>query len=117
MHSSILHAEIIASFNNPLFDPDHSLLEEVPSDQAQHNIYPPLHSPLFAPSELPSPSSTVTETEHSQLFVMLPLTHTQNSQLLNSYPIHNLYQQQLLWLHHTPCLCAMSTQPLPSIVL
>ena len=41
MHSSTLHAEIIASFNNPLFDPDHSLIEEVLSNQAQHNIYPP----------------------------------------------------------------------------
>ena len=86
-HHSTFHAEIIASFNNPLFDPDHSLLEEVPSDQAQHNIYPPLHSPLFAPSKLPSPSYTVTKTKHSQLFMTPPLTPTQNSQLPNSYPI------------------------------
>ena len=106
MWSSTLHAEIIASFNSPLFDSNHSLLEEVPSNQAQHNIYP-----LFTPSELPSPSSTVTETENSQLFATPPLTPTQNSQLqtpILSYPFHNLYQQQLLWLHHTPCPCAMS---------
>ena len=75
----------MASFNNPLFDPDHSLLEEVPSDQAQHNIYSPLHSPLFTPSKLSSPSSTVTGTEHSQLFMIPSLTPTQNSQLPNSY--------------------------------
>ena len=78
MRSSTLRAEIIAFFNNPLFDPDHSLLEEVPSNQTQHNIYPPLHSPLFTLSELPSPSSTVTKTEHSQLFATPPLTPTQN---------------------------------------
>ena len=92
MHSSTLCAEIIASFNNPLFDPNHSLLEEVPSDQAQHNIYPPLHSPLFTPSELPSLSSSAAETEHSQLFTMPPLTPTQNSRLLNSYPIYSIPQ-------------------------
>ena len=92
MHSSTLHAEIITFFNNPLFDLDHSLLEEVPSDQAQHNIYPPLHSPLFTPSKLPSPSSTVTKTKHSQLFATPPLTPTQNSQLPNSYPILSNFQ-------------------------
>ena len=92
MCSSTLHAEIITSFNNPLFDPDHSILEEVPSDQAHHNIYSPLHSPLFTPSELPSPSSTVTETEHSQLFATPPLNPTQNSQLPNPYPILSIPQ-------------------------
>ena len=87
MRSSTLYAEIIASFNNPLFDPNHSLLEEVPSNQAHHNIYPPLHSPLFTPSNLPSPSSTITETKNSQLFATPPLTPTQNSQLTDPYPI------------------------------
>ena len=75
-----------------LFNPDHSLLEEVPFNQAHHNIYPPLHSPLFTPSELPSPSSTVTETEHSQLFTTPPLIPTQNSQLANPYPILSIPQ-------------------------
>ena len=90
--SSTLCAGIITSFNNPLFDPNHSLLGGESSDQAQHNIYPPLHSPLFTPSELPLPSSTVTKTEHSQLFVTPPITFTHNSQLLNSYPIHSIQQ-------------------------
>ena len=90
--SSTLCAEIIAFLNNPLSNPDHSLLEEVPSNQAHHNIYPPLHSPLFTPSKLPSPSSTLTETENSQLFVTPPLTPTQNSQLPDPYPILSIPQ-------------------------
>ena len=53
MCSSTLRAEIITSFNNPLFNPNHSLLEEVPSDQAQHNIYPPLYPPLHTLLFLP----------------------------------------------------------------
>ena len=92
MHSSTLCAEIIASFNNHLFNPNHSLSEEVPSNQAHHSIYSPLHSPFFTPSELPSPSSKVTETEHSQLFTTPPLTPTQNSQLPNPYPILSIPQ-------------------------
>ena len=55
-------------------------------------IYPPLHSPLFTPSELPFPSSTITETENSQLFAAPPLTPTQNSQLPNPYPILSIPQ-------------------------
>src|SRR6202789_2394060 len=76
--SSSLRAEIIAGFHDPSFDSDLSLLQEVPSDQATHNTFFPLRSPLFTPSEFPSPTTTVSETDVSQFFTTPPLTPIQN---------------------------------------
>ena len=85
MCSSTLRTKIIASFNNPLFDPNTSLLEEVPFVQALHNHYPPLHSLLSTPSELPS--SPVINSENSQ-FIVTPLHFTnQNSPLPELLPL------------------------------
>ena len=74
--SSTLHAELIATFHNTLFDPDAALLKEVPSDQSSNNTFTPLHFPLFSPSEFPSPSKS---TEASQLFTTPSHTLTQSS--------------------------------------
>ena len=74
--SSTLHAELIATFYNPLFNPEAALLEEVPSDQLSHSTFPPLHSPLFSPSEFPSPSES---TEASQLLTNPSPTPTQST--------------------------------------
>jgi hypothetical protein len=57
--SKSLHAELIATFHNPLFNIDTNLFEDTPSNQATHNTLSPLHSPLFSPSEIPSPNNSV----------------------------------------------------------
>jgi hypothetical protein len=92
--SKSLHAELIMTFHNPLFDIDTNLFEDTSSDQATNNTLSLLHSPLFSPSEFPSPNNSVSENENSQLFVTPPLTPTQasftQSQQSLSDPTQNL---------------------------
>src|SRR6202789_1844345 len=111
--SSSLRAEIIAGFHDPSFDSDLSLLQEVPSDQATHNTFFPLQSPLFTPSEFSSPTTTVSETDVSQFFTTPPLTPIQNSFSHSHLPpdVYQLLQSQKC--QHTQCPCTMSAQLLP----
>jgi hypothetical protein len=104
--SNSLRAEIIASFHNPLFNPDLSLLDEVPSDQATHNTLAPLRSPIFSPSEFPSPSTSDSETEISQFFATPLLTPTQNS-FTQSYQFPPS-------LPPIPTIAAMTTYTMPT---
>jgi hypothetical protein len=75
------------TFHNPLFDIDTNLFEDTPSNQATHHILSPLHSPLFSPSEFPSPSNSVSENKTSQLFATPPFTPTQASFIQSQQPL------------------------------
>jgi hypothetical protein len=85
--SKSLRAELMVTFHNPLFDIDTNLFEETSSNQATHNTLSPLHSPLFSPSEFPSPSNSVSKNKNSQLFATSPLTPTQTSFTQSQQPL------------------------------
>ncbi|KAH9475463.1 hypothetical protein JR316_0012574 [Psilocybe cubensis] len=84
--SRTLRQELVAAFQNPENLSDESLFIEVPENQATHSYLPSPTSPLFSPSELPSPISGSFEfptTTHSHIspFILTPSPTSNTLQL------------------------------------